>query len=205
MFIDKSLVNTMTTSQVAYEVEKLAGEIFNCDFKGTLCLFNYRYIQSHYFIDSLTLILYAKNINGIKTEDFITKYSKFERVNMDQISCYKEIFFKFLEIFENEDKSIHYHIIVEDKDNQKYYKDNLLNITLVNELVTKYKNYDDFYIGGKYHNKADIKSFKIRTTKGFPQSIVTKINECQIGKFLIKEDILSDDAYSKDVTDELIK
>lgn len=85
-------------------------------------------------------------------------------LNMDEISSFREIFAEFFEMFEKDYESILHHIIIEDKNDMKYHKKNILNTIKVNNIIDKYKYDESFNIEGKNFVKNDTKSFKIRIT-----------------------------------------
>ena len=78
---------------ISYELEKVLEKYFKCKFDHTGTIFDRDVIQKEMFYDVMALLLYMYGGDG--SLDFLDKYYKYKKIDMEKIPDYENIFEEF--------------------------------------------------------------------------------------------------------------
>lgn len=87
-----------STWDISYDLECILEKCFNQKFDHTGTIFDRSTIEEDMFYDDMHLLLHMYGVDG--SQEFIDKYFKYKRTNMNDIPNYQEIFEEFLKLIQ---------------------------------------------------------------------------------------------------------
>ena len=87
-----------TVWDISYELERILEKVFKQSFSQTRTIFDRSRIEEDMFYDTMHLLIYMFGTEG--SEEFLNKYHKYKRINMNKIPNYQEIFEEFSKLIQ---------------------------------------------------------------------------------------------------------